>query len=420
MGEIGETGKAQGPAGEWQPAVYQKRLSRRTLLKETFLASAGFVAAMACAKASELIPQKPAVSPTTTAHIVETHGGSEQKPVSNWIVEVDPSVQGKSRWRTIDEDLAIINKNAEKFPQIGNVKVILINGTVSSVTLEDDGWVVERLGRDSFDLSAKDFDEKASIFDVGFNKNLEPYYDAGDFQQLVELRQKIVDKYQDYPSIKKMFAPEKLDKTPQAEFNRRITSYPDSLYVAQNGPIYGPNGEILGRYPLQVRLFDNFLSGDLLAQFSKESQGKINDYANIGEFLDGEKERINKLRASNHFHDLAIKRLLERREYLKNWHWTAGSGLGLDSKRLSQYFTDVLPLYETMALTEAFVSEDPELMRFLTSSERARIKGLYGQLEKAVSNELFARVYGLWLGGQVPMDETVEAYHNLIMKAKSD
>lgn len=339
-------------------------------------------------------------------------------PKGNWLVEVDPEVSGPSYLkRSPEQDVAIINQVLDKFPRVGNLKIILTKGMGANIEfpLDPKQPPVARIGRDVSLLEPETVGELSHYFDIELNEaRLSPYYRQEDLANLREIRAEIVAKYRNYPQIEKMFNPQKYGNTPLG----KATSYPDSWFIAQSVPRTFASGETRG-YPLPAPLFAAFLKSPLLDKFAQEVKWQI-DGVTYGQFSQNQQERLRQLASASPYWQLALEILEAKKEVLANWQWwnLAEASL-LDSKYLGDYFLKVLPTYANMVLTEALAENDPRLERLLTAQQVRNLKVVYQVLEEQIDEELFATVYSHWLLGDLGTDKMVEAYHQLIGQAKN-
>lgn len=356
---------------------------------------------------SEITPTPRSATPSP-----ETTTTAEKKPASHWEVIVDPALENKpSRFRSTNEDLAIINRVSENFPKIGDLKIILSSRKVGSIDLQHTPEAIIYLSSEALPLEPHAYHEFGHFFDVTINaERLRPFYTREDWKRLFELRAAIVAKHKNFPQIEKMFSSQKIGSTDSPE--NLLTRYPDALFIDHTRVVSETN------LPSQEPLFASLLADPILDRFVQETKGQRHGYLNLGQFLKGEIARIDQLKATNPYWRLGLAMLETKLNYLANWQWSAGTGLPLDDKYLDRYFAEVLPLYARMALTQALAEDNRQLLALLGPEETAKKKEEYWRIYFAASNELFAEVYSRQQAGLVPMEDGVVQYHNLINKAK--
>ena len=274
-------------------------------------------------------------------------------------IEIDPNLPGPSQFRTIDDDKTQILEVLKSFPKIENVRIFITSGQTSKVIFYPYPQPLEvYIGHDVSQLEPKVLDELGSVFDIKLNyQRLAPYYSPDEIVRLLIERERAVEMYRDFPSIEKMFAPLDFDS-----LEYKIKAYPNSIFIGQSEESAGQ---------LKEPLFAQYLQSPLLDQFAQESSGQPNPYFDWKSFAEGETDKIQKLKDSSPFFQVATEHLKSKSEYLKNWPVIASSGSApLGSKILSEYYQRVVPTYLNVALTEAFAEGDPKLLQLLTPEQK--------------------------------------------------
>lgn len=323
-------------------------------------------------------------------------------------IELAPDVQGPSHGpnnRLPEEDKVIILGILERFLKIDNVRIILTNGYGAQTIFYPPPMPMEvQIGRDVFQLETFVFDELGGVFDIKFNyQRLAPYFSTEEIARLLILREQAVEQERNFPSIEAMFG----TKEDSQSFHSRATNYPDAIFIGQSEQYLGP---------LQEPLFAQFLKSPLLEEYTKETEGQGNPYFDWGEFINGEKTRIEALKASNPFFKIAFEYLEDKTDLLH--HWTAigstGAGVPLGSKQLNFYYQESVPAYPNMALTEMLANSDPRLLELLTDQQKQDLLKGYRLLVSHTSGELFARIFQRAMLEGVDPNHSIQAYLNIL------
>ena len=345
----------------------------------------------------------PAGEPTPTP--------TERPQLGSWTVEVEYSEP--SHFRTLEQDQAILASVMDKFPHIGNVKVILTSGRTSAIFLNPNLQepIVIKAGRNAYEFERKLTHEFAHLFDIKQEENyqrLAPYYSEEQLAQMRSLSDQLIAKWRNYPSIEKMFAPDKTGQTIKNHF----TAYPDALFVIQSDPLTVPGYE--WRFPLEEPIFAPHLDTAILENLSTDIPEDQESYLNFPQFYQGEKTKMDTLKNSGPVHNLALTILEENMPHLANWQWTSTHpNLRLDSRFLRDYYRQVLPVFEQIVLLQALGTNDARLTSIFTRDQIQDMRNKYQILVAGIDRELLTTIYEQVLIG-AEQEELISQLHGII------
>lgn len=325
-----------------------------------------------------------------------------------WDIETEYSAP--SHFRTIEQDQAILNTVMEKFPHIGNVKIILTSGESSATFVDPDleKPVVIYAGRDAYDFERKLYNEFARVFDVRQPESYQrmaTFYSPEQLNQMKILSDQIVEKWRNYPNIDKLFSP---DKYGQTTLNR-FTAYPDAVFLQESIDLKVPGQE--WRYPLNQPIFESNINRTEIEELANEiPQNQESPYGNIEEFINAERSRLDRLQDPTN--RLALTLIEENLDYLKNWSWTSTQNLTLDTRYLRRYYRDILTKYEEIALLCALGNNDPRLSQAFSEQDLQQKREQYQILIEEADKELFDTIYESVLMGK--QEELISQYHAIV------
>lgn len=348
----------------------------------------------------------PAETPTQTSD--ESKGTTAQKsieqakPQSAWVVEVDPKLSSISPER-IEEDKAIIQSVLEKFPQIGNLKIILTSGHVSQFKVETQEIILSR--------DYEHFKQAPEIFSFGLAHELFHYFDPElngqalsaflTEQQLVELKQlreqALSDPVwgRDYPDLEKIFTPAKNTIGHDLSLSRKYTEeqlaewsdeYADATWLARTISNELSPANAFGR-----SLSTHFM---LFRNYANEAAG-IADISSMVEFLElpEVKSKVDPLAAKNPVLAKSLELIRQKGTLFafENivWPSTTPVQTRLQGKYLSNWW-EALPNYIHSVLAEGVLENNPEVVNLFPPKDLGEIKSELKKLQDQADQEKLA------------------------------
>ena len=414
-----------------------------SIISPTSLSKEATPAATAVPKTPE-----PIVTPTAASRTpapTETPFTSEVKPKSEWTIVVDPAVEAKVSRETLDDDKVIIRSVIEKFPQIGNLKIILTSGHRSQFRVETQEVVI---GRDfeHFPKAHEGFKwdiahEVSHYLDPELNgQALAAFLTPEQLSELKRLREvALADPVwgRDYPDLEKIFTPiknrvdrELLERYPDWTVGLAALThfYPDAAWMGQRRAAEYQNEEVP-----RIEVFEPDMREALKAiEAAGQEARDLADFNTIGQFLQKPEvsAKLAPLVAKNPVAVYALE-LIQKKGQLfdpKNVIWPARAPVPvyLQGKYVSDWWKS-LPIYMHMVLAEAYLANDqklrellpgrvdrngidPKRLEFIQQVERKRIDSALQAIQQMADEEKFAELTAatVLFGAKTPISAIFE------------
>jgi hypothetical protein len=294
-----------------------------------------------------------------------------EKPAAKWVVEVSPEVKAMPvgpEKRTIEQDLAIINSVVEKFPKIGNLKIVLTSQQQSEFDIQTQEL---KLGRDisAEALKWKIAHELTHYLDVALNETaLSKYLTGLQIQELKDLREKALNDPvwgREYPVLDKIFNPLKesviLDsskKYTEVQLVALANKYADAVWIGGRGNLGEQKVEPFR--PFMKSTFDEIAK---LAEVNANTAG----FMTIDKFINSPevKAKIDALGAKDPLFATAISLILEKKDLfdVTNAVWPNSYAAGpvlLTNAHLSGW--KILPTFVELVLEDGYNAGDNRVL----------------------------------------------------------
>lgn len=377
---------------------------------------------------------KPTVQPTPTPTELPP------KPQGNWVIEVDPEIREKISPQKIEEDLKRIQVVIDKFPQIGNLEIILkppsgwrhvdyFDPSTQQIIIIRDYEHFPRAAPDDFEIGVAH--EVSHYLDPELNyEALLAFLTEQQLDQLKKLReQALSDSFwgRDYPDLEKIFAQIKNQAPYDLYFGKKYTQeqlanqtdfYPNAIWISTN--IFHDSSE-------EFRPFRGSLSAEFktIEEYAsaRESQVRIRfvEVVPMDPFFEDQKEKIAALAAKNPVFAKAIelikaKRLLFTHRNIIRYALTPVRA-DLEGSTVAKMWR-ALPRYINIVLAEAILEGNTEVIDLFDPAELETIKSELYVVQEVADAEKFANlgVVTILFGEDTPLSPL---FKNLALVSQS-
>ena len=283
------------------------------------------------------------------------------------------------------------------FPQIGNLKILVIpNNLASTISINPnpDEESTISLGSQTFGLT-NTANEYAAFFTYNTNEAFFDKYYA-NANEIKILEESLLGRFGDY-SLDNIFS-QKMIGTDYANICRTGFGH----YLAQSLEYY-VNGE-KQNYPLQDLLFAEFIDTQMLEQYAQKYQGVKNPYMNPIDTMDAYSADINEL-VKDPFIRMSLERIGISRENIRQYFGAlSGYGPNLSSKTVDEFFNVTLKNIINIGATELFREQNSNFLELLGGGREA-IQTNYDYLVERMDNEILARGLNLQITGEINDEE---------------
>lgn len=329
----------------------------------------------------------PTASPTGESPKPAAGAEKPAPPKGNWVVEVDPKIEGQSfKNRSIEENKAIVEGVISKLPLVTKVKIVLTAGKGSHFDNETQtAFVGVETEKDEFiwHVAHESFHSLDPVENQGA---LLAVLGAEKLAKLAVLReQALADPFwgRDYPSVERIFDPAKwqvkgktspsnlLVPLSRQELAALTSLYPDSVWIAQKRLDQQPRNSP----------FSSLISNELktIESYARETKETV-DFVTISQFMAGEKEKLDRLAADNPILAKALELILEKKQVFSFPQILWSSAAPVKSKlwggeNLADWWR-ALPAYMDLVLAEALLTKRADVIVLFPQDKLGRINSI--------------------------------------------